>query len=209
MEDCVIIGTGGHAKVVIDILQEVGAYGITGCVGPDGPVEVLGVPRLGGDDVLSNLYSSGLRFVFVALGNNELRRTKTAMATELGFRLLNVISPRAVISRRAELGRGVAIMAGTVINVMSRVDDGAIINTGATVDHDCLINRFAHIGPGTHLAGSVSVGEGAFLGTGVRAIPGVSIGRWATVGAGAVVIRDVPAGVTAVGIPSTVIKRCY
>ena len=205
MEPLVVIGGGGHAKVVIELLEDSGAFEIAGCIASGGPESVLGVPVLGDDSCLARQYAAGIRKAFVAVGDNSLRRRLSKMVADLGFQLVNAVSPRATVSRRAELRSGIAIMAGAVINSCSRIGSGCIVNTGAVVDHDCLIADWAHVAPGSSLAGNVSIGEGAFLGVGTRVIPHISIGAWATVGAGAVVIRDVPSGATAVGVPAKII----
>ncbi len=204
----VIIGAGGHAKVVIDMLQERGEFELTGCVSADPDFRaILDVPVLGGDDALPRILSSGVRHAFVAIGENRLRAALTLHVLGLGFSVVNAISRHAVVSRRATLGAGIAIMPGASINVDTIVADGAIINTGATVDHDCRIGAYAHLGPGTNLAGTVVVGEGAFLGAGCCVIPGCAVGAWSTVGAGAAVVRDVAERVTAAGVPARVLKR--
>jgi len=205
MEPLVVLGGGGHAKVVIEILQDAGQYDVIGCT--DGNAtsgSVLNVPVLGGDSELARIYASGVRNAFVAVGDNRLRRRLTKTARDIGFHLVNALSPHATVSRSVEFCSGIAIMAGAVINSCSRLGDGCIINTGATVDHDCAIGNWTHIAPGTNLAGRVIVGEGVFLGIGSRVIPGISIGEWSIVGAGAVVVRDLPAGITAVGVPATI-----
>lgn len=205
MERVVVIGGGGHAKVIIEIIQDAGQFEIAGCtVGDSGVSSVLDVPVLGDDSQLPRIYASGVRHAFVATGNNRLRRSLAEKVLAAGFRLVNAVSPRALLSRRMELCSGVAIMPGAVVNPCSRLGNGCIINTGATVDHDCHIGDWAHIAPGTNLAGCVTVGEGAFLGIGSSVIPKTSIGEWTTVGAGAVVIRDLPAYVTAVGVPARI-----
>jgi UDP-perosamine 4-acetyltransferase len=206
MDPVVVIGAGGHAKVIVEILQEAGEFEIVGCLSLAGG-ELLGVPILGDDSLLPQLYKQGVRHGFIALGENRSRQKKAAEICRIGFTLANAISSKAVVSRRALFGCGVAVMPGAVINVMSRVEDGAIVNTGANVDHDCRLGPFSHIGPGVNLAGGVSVGEGAFLGTGVSVIPRISVGDWTVVGAGAVVIGDLPEKVTAVGVPAGIIKR--
>jgi UDP-perosamine 4-acetyltransferase len=203
----VIVGAGGHAKVIIDILQENDEFELAGCTTLDNhPGELLGLTVLGSDEVLPDLFRSGVRLAFVALGGNRVRLSLSERMREMGFGLINVVSRRATVSRRARLGGGIAIMPGAVVNVDTEIADGAIINTGATIDHDCRIGRCAHIAPGTNLAGNVTIGEGAFMGIGSRVIPGCSVGPWSVVGAGAVVVRDLPGSVRAVGVPARVVK---
>jgi UDP-perosamine 4-acetyltransferase len=202
-----IVGASGHAKVIIDILGERLEFEIAGCTSADpGVRELLGIPVLGPDAILPEVFQSGITNAFVAVGDNRARFRLLRLVTDLGFTLINAISPRAAISRRARLGAGIAVMPGAAINVDTVVEDGAIVNTGATVDHDCRIGRCAHIAPGANLAGRVTVGEGSFLGIGSRVIPGCAIGAWTTVGAGGVVIRDLPSHVTAVGVPAAIVK---
>jgi UDP-perosamine 4-acetyltransferase len=209
MSRVVVIGTSGHAKVIIDMLQEIGQMEIVGCTAgnrAEASPSVLEVPVLGDDSVLPELYSSGVRKAFVAIGDNRRRGNVMRDVTALGFELVTVISRQAIVSRRVKLGVGVAVMPGAVINVSTEVGDGSIINTGATVDHDCRLERLVHIAPGTNLAGFVTLGEGAFLGTGTSVIPKISIGPWAIVGAGTVVIKDIPGSVTAVGVPAAILS---
>ena len=203
----VVLGASGHAKVVIEILEETREWNIIGCTTTrELSGEVLNYPVLGSDDLLPALYGSGVRHALVGIGDNRLRRQVSRRAHEMGFALINAVSPRAVVSPRARLGCGVVVMAGAVLNVDSIFGDGAIVNTRASVDHDCRVGPYAHIGPGVSLAGGVEVGEGAFLGIGSCVIPGVKIGPWAIVGAGAAVIKDVPERATVVGVPARVIR---
>lgn len=201
----VIVGAGGHAKVIIDILQENDEFALVGCTTPEkGQSTILGLPVLGTDEVLPELFHSGVKLAFVALGGNRARLSLSEQLMNMGFGLINVISRRATVSRYVRLGAGIAVMPGAVVNVDTEIGNGAIINTGATVDHDCHIGRCAHIAPGTNLAGKVTIGEGAFVGVGSRVIPGCTVGPWSVVGAGAVVVRDLPGFVTAVGVPARV-----
>lgn len=204
-EVVVIVGSGGHAKVVIELVRARGNYLVLGCTGlaEDGFV-LSDVPILGTDNVLPALLARGVKNAFVAIGNNRRRLRLLAQVAEMGFELVNAVSPNAVVSPSATLGRGIAIMAGAVINASARIGDGAIINTNAGVDHDCSIGRGAHIGPGSTLAGNVEVGCEAFLGVGTCVIPGTRIGNRATIGAGSVVIRDIPDDATAMGVPARV-----
>lgn len=202
---CVVLGAGGHAKVVIELLHASG-HTVAACVGrPDGPASCLGIEVRDEADALARLRSDGHHQAIVAVGDNALRRRLADEATAAGFELISAVSPAAVISPSARIGVGVAVMAGVVINAAATVGDLAIINTGATVDHDGVIGTAAFIGPQCALAGTVTVGDDAFIGTGTTVIPEITIGAGATVGAGSLVIRNIPPGVMAYGSPTRVV----
>jgi len=189
----VVIGAGGHAHVIIDILLEAKVHEIVGLLTNETSVsKVLDVPRLGGDDLIPDLRASGVTGVMVAIGDNRARRRLFDLATTHLLEPVQAIHPSSVIARDVRVGRGVAIMANAVVNPASWIDDNVIINTGATVDHHARIGPDVHIAPGCHLAGHVTVGAGSLLGVGVSVIPGVRIGDGAVVGAGATILRDVP-----------------
>jgi UDP-perosamine 4-acetyltransferase len=200
-----VVGGGGHALVSVDVLRA-GGHDVAGCVTRDGTVSAalahLGVDVLGTDDDLSNLVSHSYPCVFVAVGDNKVRRTLAMLVVDAGGSLARAVSPAAVVSATAVVGDGVLVMPGAVVNAFARLDRGVIVNTRASVDHGCLVASFAHVAPAATLAGDVLVGEGALVGAGATVLPGRSIGAWATVGAGAAVARDVAAGETVVGVPA-------
>ena len=199
----VVLGAGGHAKVIIDVLEQRAEMEIVGCTCPQTDLQdMLGHPILGSDEILRDLLASGVEYGFVAIGPNELRLKKIRMLTDMGFTLANAISSKAIISRHARLGFGIAVMPGALVNAGTVIGNGVIINTGAIVDHDCSIGEGAHVCPGAALAGIVRIGDGAVIGTGASIKPNVSVGDWTTVGAGAVVIGNLPAHVTAIGVPA-------
>ena len=204
----VILGAGGHAKVIIDILRENNGVDLQGSVSRE-PVgyRVSGVPVIGGEDALPRLLADGVGHIFVALGDNALRARMIEHVRSLGFTLLRAVSRHAILSPSAVVGEGAAVMPGVVINADTTIGDGAIVNTGATVDHDCTIGPMSHIGPGSNLAGGVQVGTGTFLGTGSRVIPRIRIGEWSVMGAGAVVVKDMPDKVVAAGVPARILRR--
>ena len=205
----VIVGAGGHAKVVIEILRSTGER-VDWCIAATGaPALCLDVPVLTGDAHMERLRQEGYSRVFVAIGPNQLRDRLAASAVAAGLSLISAISPHAIISPSANIGGGVAVMPGAIINAAVHVEDLAIINTGACVDHDCVIGRAAHVGPQCGLAGNVEVGDRTLLGVGCSVVPGARIGRDAIVGAGAVVVSDLPDGVTAVGIPARTRPRPF
>jgi len=198
-----VLGGGGHAKVVIAALQAAGRD-VAG-VFDDAPEvqggSVLGVPVVG---TLMDAHNASGAFV-VAVGGNPVRRRIVEAMGERDW--VPVVHPRAWVHPSAEIGPGAVVFAGAIVQPDATVGAHAIVNTGATVDHDCTVGAFAHLAPGVHLAGSVRIGEGAFLGVGAGVVPGAEVGAWSVVGAGAVVIRDLPANVTAVGAPARPIKE--
>jgi UDP-perosamine 4-acetyltransferase len=199
----VLIGGGGHARVIADILETAGRYRIAGFTSGEGAAApLLGYACLGGDAALAEIRARGVQYAFVAIGDNARRRVCTQLVLEAGFALCDAISPHAVVSRHAAIGAGTAIMPGAVINAGARIGDGAIVNTNASIDHDCVIGRFAHVCPGCALAGCVTVGEETLLGTGCRVIPGITIGHAAQVGSGSVVTRDIADRTVALGVPA-------
>lgn len=206
--ELVLVGSGGHAKVIIDIIQQNGIYKVIGCTSVHlNQQHVMGVPILGDDSMLPGIFQNGVRNAFVALGDNRLRERVLESVCKLGFGLVNAISKFAYVAPSVKLGRNIAIMSGAVINPDTIVKDNAIINTGTTIDHDNLIERSVHVAPGSSLAGNVTVRQGSFLGIGCKVIPNTTIGEWCTVGAGAVVIRNLPAHSLAVGVPARIIEK--
>jgi UDP-perosamine 4-acetyltransferase len=203
----VIIGAGGHAKVVMEIIRS-GTDGVISGLTDRDPRSrwLMGAEVLGDDSILPSLFADGVRHAFVALGDNRARMVAARKALALGFDLVNAVSPHAMISPSVRMGRGVAIMAGAMINADTVVEDLVIVNTGAVVDHDASLGEGCHVGSGAVLAGSVRIGAGALLGAGSTVVPGRSVGAGAIVGAGACVIDDLAPDVVAVGVPARVVR---
>lgn len=207
------LGAGGHAKVVIEILQLIGGYELVGLLDPKQGLwgaDVLGVPVLADDNCLPELYDQGVRFAFIGLGtvgDTRPRRRLYEKARQHGFQIVQAIHPQAVVAPSVEIGHGPTIMACAVINADARLGDNVIINTGVIVEHDCVIGDHVHIATGARLASTVHVGEGTHIGLGASLRECVHIGRNAIVGAGAVVVDDVPDNVVVVGMPSRILKR--
>lgn len=202
MTRILIIGCGGHGKVVADILQQRGAH-VYGFLDDDPTtwgLTRLGVPVLGSLATLSLHAPDG---VVLGIGLNRIRQQMVErFGTQADPLWYNAIHPRAVVAPSARLGRGVVVAASAVINPDAVIGDHVIINTGACVDHDCVIESYAHVAPGAHLAGGVRVAKGALVGAGATIAPARSIGAWATVGVGAAVVQNVPADVVAKGVPA-------
>ena len=206
-----ILGAGGHAQVVADALlrRRIGGQDIEP-IGylDDDPLllgkEYLGLPVLG---AISRLTEFEHDAVIVALGENSTRRR---VFRELGSRnvqFANAIHPSAILAPDVKLGVGIMVMAGVVVNTGTMIGDAVILNTSCSVDHHGVIGSHAHLAPGVHVGGDVTIGEGALLGVGASVSPGQRVGAWSIVGAGSCVLSDIPASVTAVGVPARVIER--
>jgi UDP-perosamine 4-acetyltransferase len=207
--DVVILGAGGHGRVVLEILRAGGRYSPIGFIDANTSLagtQIGGVPVLGAANQLPKLRQSKLRHAIVAIGDNRTRQRYAQTLVEHGFELINAIHPSASIASSATLGANVVVAAGAVICTDARIGDCVIVNTNAVVDHECEIGDAVHVCPGALLAGRVRVGDGAFVGLGAKVIQCLSIGELAVIGAGAVVLKDVPAGATAVGVPARIVK---
>jgi sugar O-acyltransferase (sialic acid O-acetyltransferase NeuD family) len=205
----VIVGAGGHGRVILEILRLAGQHTVVGFIDADGNLlgtPVGGLPVLGPVNQLDKLRRQDVRGVIVAIGDNRIRDSYANLARQSDLELINAIHPSAVISPTATFGCNVVIAASAVVGTDTQISDSVIINTGAVVDHECRIGQAVHICPGVLLAGRVEVEEGAFVGLGANVLPCLTIGRYATVGAGAVVIENVHAATTVVGVPARVIK---
>ena len=193
-EKLVVFGAGGHAKVVIDIVERQGDYEIAGLLDDDIKHQgkrFFGYPVLGTRADLPGLLTAQLRHAIVTIGDNASRAAVAAHMDSHGWQFATAVHPGASIGRGVTIGPGSVIMAGCAVNADAHLGSHVIINTGATVDHDCRIADAVHIAPGCHLCGGVSVGLGSLLGAGSTVTPGVSIGCRVIVGAGSTVIRDV------------------
>lgn len=201
-----ILGAGGHAQVIADILlcsreAEV-PIEVIGYL-DDNPALTdqlrLGIPILG---VLNQLHTIPHEAVIVGIGHNPTRMALFEELNNQGETFISACHPRAIIAPDVVLGPGTVVCAGAVINPGSRVGANSIINTASSVDHHNRIGNHAHIAPGVHLGGDVVVGTGALVGIGATVMPQRSIGVWSTVGAGALVHQDVAAHITVIGSPA-------
>ena len=209
--ELVIWGTGGHALVVADVVRLQGLYRIAGFLDDSRPFrggsEFNGVPVLGTGEALDTLVGQGIRHLLLAFGDCEARLRLARVAREKGFQLATAVHPRAVVAEGVSVGDGTVIAAGAVVNPGAVIGENVIINTLAGVDHECQLEDGVHLSPGVRLAGRVTVGRGSWVGMGASVKERVRIGAGTVIGAGAVVLRDVPDGVVAYGVPARVVKE--
>ncbi len=201
-----VIGAGGHARVLIDIVEKQARYRVVGLLDDRTALRgtrLMGYPVLGGREVLDE--PGAPSHAIIAIGAPRARSVWQEHLESRGFQLAVLVHPSAQIGRDVSIGAGSVCMAMVAINSGARLGRGVIVNTSASIDHDCEIGPFAHIAPGARLAGGVRIGDRAHVGINACVIQSRSVGADATVGAGAAVIRDVAAGSTVVGVPARAI----
>jgi len=208
--DCIILGGGGHAAVLIDCITQAGMaselnFGVLDSDPSKWGSGMAGFPVLGGDDLLKEIVGKGARYFLVGLGgvrSNEPRKLLFETAISAGLKPLSVRHPSAIVSPQARLGEGDQLLPGCIVNAGAVLGRNVIVNSGAIVEHDCRIGDHVHVATGARLASTIIVGELAFIGAGAVVRQCITIGERAMVGAGAVVVKDVPAGAVVMGVPA-------
>lgn len=202
MSALVLLGAGGHGRVVADTAEAAGFSSISFLDDAWPQRSKNGDwPIVGKIDHWPDIDATTA--VFIAIGNNEARlRLGREIEASGRDRVPCIIHPRSVVSPRASIGQGSVVMAGSVVQAYARIGAFAIINTGATVDHDCQIGDGVHVSPGAHLAGTVTVSDEAWIGIGAVVREGCQIGKRTMIGAGATVISDVEDHQTMLGTPA-------
>ncbi len=205
----IIIGAGDHAKVLLDILldQNENVIGLTDKSLSKGTC-IYGVSVIGDDSEILKYKADEIELIngIGSVGNTSLRRKVFVSLKEKGYVFKSVIHPSVIISKRAKIGEGTQLLAGSVVNTEAEIGDNAIINTKTSIDHGCVIGKHCHIAPGCSFSGCVKVGEGTHIGTGTSIIQGINIGKNVLIGAGSVVISDVSDNEKAFGVPARVQK---
>lgn len=195
-----LIGAGGHAKVILDCIENEAKYKI---------FQVI-------DDVIEGDFLNQIKVkkrnknqdyktlnTIIAIGNPKHRKN---IAEQLKSNFIMTIHPSAVVSKYAKIGKGSQVLATSVINADATIGNHCIINSGAIVEHDCVLEDYVHVAPNATLGGGVKVGESSHIGIGATIIQNISIGKNVIIGAGAVVTHNIPDNCTAVGIPAKPVK---
>ena len=209
MEKMVIIGGGGHAKVLISIIKKNKHFAIAGYVDNVDRNDILGIPYLGDDTRLKKIWDDGIRNASLGVGhpNLEMKRQEISNKVEsMGFYFPPIISGTAVINEGVMIGEGSQVFDGVVINSGASIGRFCVINTHTTIEHDCIISDFCHLAPGVVLSGVVELGPFSMVGTGAVVNPSIKIAGHCMIGAGAVVAHDCTEPGTYSGIPARKIK---
>lgn len=207
----IVIGAGGHSKVLIDILLQQNAQ-IIGIVEADFNKidnQILGIKIVGNDGYILNYDPKSIYLVNAigSIGSMNLRKKIFLNFKQKGYVFAKVIHPTAIIGQAVNIQEGAQIMAGAIIQIGSSIGINSIINTKASVDHDCVIKEHVHISPGSIICGNCIVGSGTHIGAGTTIIQSIIVGENVLVGAGSVVVKDILANVKAFGVPAKDVIR--
>lgn len=207
----IILGAGGHAKVVLDALLQQGVH-ILGIVDHDVArigEKILGVSIIGDDAHVLQYDTKKIYLVngLGSIGSTKVRRELFIKFKGRGYNFATIIHSSAIIAKDVQLQEGTQVMAGAVLQTGSIIGENSIINTRVAIDHDCVIGSHAHISPGATICGGVTVGMGTHIGAGATIIQEIKVESGCIIGAGSLVIRDVTTNSIAYGNPAKEVKR--
>jgi sugar O-acyltransferase (sialic acid O-acetyltransferase NeuD family) len=210
VDEILVIGGGGHAKVVISILRKLNRYRILGYTDLQDRGSLLDVPYLGADRELAALVSGSQKLnAVLAVGQVGLGEKRCELWTRLQSPTLLfplIVSTDAIVNEGVYVGDGTVVMDGVAVNSGAEIGFGAILNTNATIEHDVVLGDWVHVAPGVTISGGVTVGRFSMIGVGATVIEGIKIAAGCVVGAGATVVSDLTEPGVYVGTPARRIK---
>ena len=207
MGGLLIVGAGGHGKVVADIAHTLGRWDDIAFLDDNFPDSTQVCEwKVIGKTKEADRFREQYPEAIVAIGANPLRLEMIKDMFHAGFLFPVLIHPDASVSQFTSIGAGTVICSQAAVIIGSRIGLGVIVNTGASIGHDCALEDGVHVAPGVRLAGGVSVGECSWIGIGATVKECVSIGRGVIVGANSTIINKIPDGVTVVGSPGKIIS---
>lgn len=209
MKEIIIIGSSGHASVIIDIIKSMIECGddliIKGLLDDRKDLkEFMGYKILGTVDDWHLFNTQNIEFI-IGIGNNNIRKSIANKLTSIKF--FTAIHSSALIGSNVKIKQGTVVMQNAVVNANTTIGEHCIINSSSVVEHDNIIYDFVHISPSTTLCGGVRVGDTTHIGANSVVIPGIKIGSNTIIGAGSSVIKDISSNVVAVGCPAKIIKE--
>ena len=197
MSEYYIIGAGGHASVIFDILQN-NNIKIKGFFADYPKEPKFGYPVLGDINDSVN-YSNDSKFI-IAIGDNHVRMQISKRLNSINY--FSIVHSSAIIGSNVKMGDGTSVFPNAVVNSGTIVGNHVIVNSGVIIEHDCLIGNYVHVSPRAVLCGHVYVGDNTWIGAGATIIDKINIGKNVVIGAGSVVIRDIPDGMKVAGVPA-------
>ena len=194
-----IIGAGGHSKVIIDIIHELGNYNIAGIYDDNKTGYFSGIKIIGKISEIENKKSD---YFIIGIGNDKIRKK---IAEEYQLKWATLIHPKTIIAKTATIKEGTVVCAGAIIQTEVEIGKHCIINTNCSIDHESTIGDYCSICPSSTICGQVKVSESSFIGANSTIIQTIEIGKECIIGAGSVVIRNIPNNSKAVGNPAKII----
>jgi len=210
-ENLLLIGGGGHCKVIIDILYMLDSYKIIGIIDKKEKIgqNISNIPIIDHDENLSKYFDKGIKLALISMGNigNPVKRQEIFLKLKkIGFTLPVILSPRATVSSSAMINEGSVIFHNCIINAETEIGVNCIINTGVIIEHENIIGDFVHLSPGVTLSGNVTIGKNSHLGTGSVVSNSISIGENCLIGTASNIVSNIPDYSLAYGNPCKVIK---
>ena len=206
MSRLMILGAGGHGKVVAEIAELMGKWNEIVFLDDNKEIDEINGYRVIGSLNDYKIYKDVYQYAFVAIGNNKLRLQIIEDITREGLIVPVLVHPFTFMSSNCLVQEGTVIMGGTVINTNSTIGKGCIINTSSSIDHDCVLEDGVHISPGVHIGGTVSVGKSTWICIGSSVANNIVIGSNVVVAAGSAVIKNIPENVMVAGVPAKIKK---
>ncbi|PXX28377.1 acetyltransferase [Arenibacter sp. ARW7G5Y1] len=211
MENILIIGASGHAKVIVDIIEKQKQYNIYGFLDTFKKKgdKLFEYTILGSENDLNEIVEkNNISGCFIAIGDNCTRKIMSRKISTLNpnLKFINAIHPSSIIGKEVTLGHGIAIMPGVVVNSDSKIGDFCILNTNSSLGHDGVMNDYSSISSGVRTGGNLKLNECSAISIGATIIENIVIGRDTIIGAGSLVTKNIPSEVVAYGIPAKIIK---
>lgn len=210
MNDVLIIGSGGHCRVVVSILRELGTENFRGILDlslPNLGEKIMGVPVIGGVNILDDLEFKESVDIYLAIGSNAIRHHWYDKLVN-NFCMPNLISPHAIVDKTVKLGLANIICAKAFIGPGVVADSNNLFNTGVIVDHEVIIGSHCHLAPASTICGRVVIGDNSFIGSGATILDGLTIASGTTVGGGALINKSLMlSNSTYVGIPGKIVDH--
>lgn len=207
-----IIGSGGHGRVVADVAEKLNKFEEISFLDNNflnsNFSKAVNSKKVIGEISPENIekFTSKFSYAFIGIGDNKLRIKWLKLINKMGYKIPTIIDPSAEISKYAILEKGSFINTNVVIQCNTKIEFGSILNTSCTIDHDSIIGEGTHISPGANIAGNVHIGKICWIGIGSQIIQNVQIGDNVTVGAGSLVLKDIPNNLKVFGSPINIIK---
>jgi len=206
MKRLLIVGTGGHGKVVLDCAKKY--YKTISFLTNDTHSKgINGYPILFEQETSIDYIIQNFDELIVAIGNNNVRLNISMDYKIKGIKLATIIHEKAIISENTIIGEGTVVLANAVINSFANIGRCCIINTGAIIEHDCILKDGVHISPNAAMGGTVLIGEKTWVCVGSSISNNIKIGDNSVIGAGSVIIKDVPSKVLVAGVPAKIKKH--